>query len=100
MYKYELNMDDLGRIVIPHECRDKLGLVKNDRLDLTLTKDNKIILQRHYFDINCESIIRNALISIKGIQNKDYFISARQKLKLKKLITSFINEEFKDVENL
>ena len=100
MVKYKLNIDSTGRIVIPKNYRKKLGLTKDDQLDIILTKDNKLILQKHCFNIKYEELIRNALISIQGIEKKDYFISTRQKSKFQKLITSFINEEFKDVNDL
>ena len=49
MFKSKLNIDETGRIVIPKELRDKLGLNRNDQLDIILTKDSKLILQKHYF---------------------------------------------------
>ena len=39
-------MDELGRIVIPSELRELMGIKKNDSLEF-FTKDNQIILKKY-----------------------------------------------------
>ena len=38
--------DELGRIVIPKEMRENLGITENTQIDISL-KDNKIILEKY-----------------------------------------------------
>ena len=44
--------DELGRIVIPKEMRDNLGITDDTLIDISL-KNNKIILEK-YTDITCK----------------------------------------------
>ena len=87
-------LDNLGRLVIPKDYRIKLNLKANDYVNLKLLDDNTILLKKYNFSVNYEEIIRNALISTKGIEYSDYYISSKQIETLNKIINDFIEKNY------
>ena len=87
-------LDNLGRLVIPKDYRIKLNLKANDYVNLKLLDDNTILLKKYNFSVNYEEIIRNALISTKGIEYSDYYISSKQIETINKIINDFIEKNY------
>ncbi len=46
-------MDSLGRIVLPSEIRKKLNLNDDNDLKLSITKDNKILIEKSIEECFC-----------------------------------------------
>lgn len=49
-------MDELGRIVIPKEIRDKYGLEEGTEIEINTIKDGNIILRKHK-DTSCPNCL-------------------------------------------
>lgn len=48
-------IDDLGRIVIPIELREKLGIKKQDQLEIFISENQIILMKEEKSCIFCES---------------------------------------------
>ena len=87
-------IDDLGRIVIPSDLREYLNIQKHDYIDLQLLDNNILLMRKHDVSLNYEKIIKYLLISLKGSEYSNYFITSQQVEEFKELITKFINENY------
>lgn len=60
-------IDDLGRIVIPVEFREKLGIKKQDQLEMFLDGDKIVLLKPSDHCIFCHSTQRLSKIKMKSV---------------------------------
>ncbi|MDO5002772.1 MAG: AbrB/MazE/SpoVT family DNA-binding domain-containing protein [bacterium] len=90
-------IDDLGRIVIPKEYRDRLNLQPNNDVVISY-KDNALIIKKHNYSINYEEFIRTLLIIKKGMEYKNYFITKENITSLDDLLDKYINNQFKNID--
>ena len=64
-------IDDLGRVVIPKEVRQQLGIREGDPLELYLSDDGKELVIKKYDTTAPSRSIVNQLADISG--DKDFF---------------------------
>ena len=68
-------LDDVCRLVIPSDLREKLNLNKHDYVDLKLIDNSALLIKKHDFSIDYEMLLRKILIDNKGIDVRNIFIS-------------------------
>jgi transcriptional pleiotropic regulator of transition state genes len=74
----ERKLDNLGRVVLPKEMRDKLGLEDNEMVSITREDDSIII--KNYKEMKARKDIKEKLESHKQ-SNTDYYRGYKDALK-------------------
>ena len=85
-------IDELGRIVIPKEFRNTIGVKEKEELQITLNSNNELVLKKCSTTLDYESIIRSYIRSELGNEYWDTLITKDNIRRFKELIADFINE--------
>jgi len=75
------SVDNLGRVVIPAELRNTLGIDKQDPLEIYINND-KIILKKYQPNIEKDEVITNLQKMAAGAKNPNVLETIERAIKL------------------
>lgn len=75
-------IDDLGRVVIPREIRNSLGIIEGEPLEIFVDKENNMVCFQKY-EINPDTILKQALQQLENCEDRDKIDSLRTHLRKK-----------------
>jgi stage V sporulation protein T len=73
-------IDNLGRIVIPKEIRNSLKIIEGEQLEISINKEDQIVLKKYDMMIYQQDIIKKYIILIKTFLKADVFITDFNKI--------------------
>lgn len=83
-------MDKLGRICIPHEYRDQIGIGIDDFVDIFF-RQNEIVLKKHTTLSKKEEFIKQLLQLKREEQNESFPITKNEIEDFNKILDQYVN---------
>lgn len=95
---YIRKIDELGRIVIPKEVRNKLKIQENENILINLEKE-KIIISKYSFLNNYQNFIKELCNKITEIYKVEIIITDRDKIVFSNNISNYCYEYHENILN-
>lgn len=87
-------VDELGRLVIPVQYRDELGINDNDSVVIKLIGKD-LVISKYKNTLNMEKCIREFIISTYGSKYSDILVTNKMKCDVYTLLQGYFDTQIK-----
>lgn len=91
-------IDELGRLVIPIEYRNQLGIKYTDSLSMELA-GSEIIVKKIYVSFELEEFIRRFIVDVYGNKYQDVLVSKTMMKDVYKLLKHYFDKKLVKVRD-